>query len=455
MRRKQTLKQYRGNNSRDAIPFARTGLGVLVALLIPHASFAAPPIAFGSTACPSGFTCELNVESTGMTQRILSDSNGTTYFQVTIQDGRTNNGGSFFYDSFVDGSNNSTVGGISAFLDINQTGDHNLNYSTTLNLGWANNGSGPAIDLSQAITDTYQGVGFDYSFDYQQRQNSQGTATGYSYDIYQRVTNSSRLNGSSSGGEDIHTFVLRRAGGDYVRSGSISLPSSGGGGGMDGGGGGGGMRKASVGSSTGSTTTLQSAFVVDPNGYGTDGTVSSTQGDPVTGDPQTQPADGTIFGPESNTPPQFVDSFTGSQTNGTDSVTLADSSTINQVSTINMNIGLSNGNIDSNGNASGPAAPTSQINVPTGSSMGMGDTGGPGGGTVSWRAGDEVQTIWIGQSCPGCAMSGGMMGGGSAGSFSFHQYENLSSGASAATRTITGSDPFVWTTNPFGAQPSL
>jgi len=453
--KRQTLDQNRLLMTGAPARFAKNGLGLLVAaLLIPQTSFAGPPIAFGSTACPSGFSCEVNVQSTGMTQRILTDGAGTSYFQVTIQEGQANNGGSFFYDSFVNGSNNNTQGGISALLDINQTGDHNLNYSTTLNLGWANSSGSAAIDISQAITDNYQGVGMDYSFSYQQRQNNNGGATGFFYAIDQTLTGSGRLNGSSNGGEDIHTFALRRAAGDYVSAGSNTLAGTGGGGGMDGGGGGGGggggMRKASIGSSTGSTTTFQSAFVADPNGYGTDGTIAVANGDPLTGDAQTEPAAGTIYGPEAYVPPQFTNGFSDnpniSESNG-------DTNTMNYVAT--NNTGYSSGNIDSDANASGPAAPTSQINVPTGSTMGMGDSGGPSGGTVSWNTGDEVQAIWIGQSCPSCATSGGMMGGGSAGVFSFHQYENLSTGSSAATRSYTRSTPFDWTTNPFGAAPSL
>lgn len=441
---KQTLVHNLNNTSDYVQPLVKNRLAVCLAvLLVPQFSFAGPPIPFGSSSCPSGFTCEINVESTGMSQRILTDGNGTSYFQVTIQDGQTNNGGSFFYDSFVDGSNNSTQGGIAAFMDINQTGTHNLSYSTTLNLGWANTGGGPAIDISQTIQDTDNGIGMDYTFNYKQRQDNNGNTSGFFYDIYQRVTNS-----SGTGSNDIHTFALRRAAGDYVNKGSISLSGSGGGGG----GGGGGMMKASAGSSTGTTTTLQSAFVVDPNGYGTDGTIATAQGDPLTGDPQTQPADGTVYGPDGYIPPQFDNTFSGAG-NVTESVTNSNTSTVTHVSTDNY--GNSTGNIDSFGNASGPAAPTSEVYVSSGSMMGMGDTGGPSGGTVSWNTGDEVQAIWIGQSCPGCAMSGGMMGGGSSGVFSFHQYENLSSGSSAATRSISRSDPFAWKTDPFGAAPSL
>jgi hypothetical protein len=84
---------------------------------------------------------------------------------------------------------------------------------------------------------------------------------------------------------------------------------------------------------------------------------------------------------------------------------------------------------------------------------GMG--GGPAGGTVTWAAGNEVQVIWIGQNCPGCVQAGAMGMGGS-GTFSFQQYENISSGAPAInTRSITGIGTFTWNDPPFGAQPGL
>ena len=95
--------------------------------------------------------------------------------------------------------------------------------------------------------------------------------------------------------------------------------------------------------------------------------------------------------------------------------------------------------------------------APTGNPAGMGGGGGvPPGGTVAWNTGDEVQVIWIGQVCPGCmiGMGGmGMMGG--SGSFGFQQYENITNGQMAASRTIAGTAPFTWTNPPFGPQPGL
>ena len=93
----------------------------------------------------------------------------------------------------------------------------------------------------------------------------------------------------------------------------------------------------------------------------------------------------------------------------------------------------------------------------------MMDGSGPQGGTVSWRVGDEIQVIWIGQVCEGC-QSGGMMGGGGGGggmmsggsSFSYQAYDNLSdSSAGIATRSISQTAPINWQTAPFGEQPKF
>jgi len=88
--------------------------------------------------------------------------------------------------------------------------------------------------------------------------------------------------------------------------------------------------------------------------------------------------------------------------------------------------------------------------------MGMG--GGPAGGSISWSAGQEVQVIWIGEICQGCQTAAGMgagMGGAVNGTFAFQAYENLTTGASIVTRSLTQTNPFTWQTNPFGPQPGL
>lgn len=84
-----------------------------------------------------------------------------------------------------------------------------------------------------------------------------------------------------------------------------------------------------------------------------------------------------------------------------------------------------------------------------------GNTGGGGGGSVNWAAGNDIQVVWVGGTCPGCGFGmGGMGGGGGGGLISYQAYENLSnSGAAAMTRSYTSSSPFSW--NPiFGPQPT-
>lgn len=201
-------------------------------------------------------------------------------------------------------------------------------------------------------------------------------------------------------------------------------------------------RAISLGRSTGTTVSARKFdFTMPPNGFGLGSGAA-------TGDPQTAPPDNARF-PGDNTPP-FVGPFPGSTFNNNDTTT----SNVNKEITRNF----AGGTINSNGNASGPAAPTQPVTAPTGNPMGMGmGGGGPPGGTVTWSTGDEVQVLWIGQSCPGCVISGGMGGmmGGGAGVFSFQQYENLSTSAQARTRSIFGTTPFTWNSTLFGPQPGL
>ena len=431
-----------------------------------HISHAAPPIPFDrwssstngtiSASCPAGFSCEENVSSDDMLQRVItSNRDGQTYIQVLLASGVVNNGGRLIYESFTN-ANDNTDSGISSKMLINQTGAETLDYNVQLNLGWANSAGAPAIDFSQRVQDTHtNGVTLDYSFDYQQNQTNTGTATGYKYGIRQTVRNSAALNGSGNG--DIWTFVLRRAGGNFVNTGSGSLPGSAGG--MGGGGGGGGMgaalatngTAAGTGTTGGTATTgggsrmgralakgtvASTAFTMPPEGYGL-----ST---PAIGFPED-----TVIGPGTENDPPMVGNLPGSRFN------FSDNSTINE-NYVNVATQSGRGGIVSNGNASGPAIPAGPVDVPTGNPNGMGmGGGGPGGGTVSWNTGNEVQVIWIGQNCASCVLSGmGGMGGGS-GAFAFQSYENLTSGATAITRSITSTAPLNWQTVPFGTQPRL
>ena len=446
---------------------------LLVSVLIAPVTIAAPPIPFDrwsasgngtiTATCPGGFTCNDNVTSDNMLQRILiNNANNQTYIQVLLADGAVNNTGRLVYESFTNASDNS-ASGISSKMLINQTGAENLDYSVLLNLGWANSAGAPAIDFAQTVTDTYNaGVTLDYTFDYQQNQNTNGTATGYRYGIRETVRNSAALNGS--GNNDVWTFVLRRAGGSFVNAGSATLPGAGGmggmggaaGGGAGGGGGGGGAMGAAVataGATTGATGTTtggggsrmaralnndqvsSTGFTMPANGYGLN--------TPNTGFPED-----TVIGPVTNEPP-FVGNLPGSRYNVSDNAT-------NNQNNVNVSTRSGvNGGIVSNGNASGPDIPGGPVDVPTGNPNGMGMGGGPAGGTVAWNTGNEVQVIWIGQMCASCVIGGmGGMGGGS-GAFAVQSYENLTTGATAISRSITSTAPLTWTTAPFGPQPGL
>jgi len=349
-------------------------------------------------ACPAGYTCNENVVSDNMIQRILTRNNsGEAYVQVIIDD---NSNGQHRSETFVNASNannlqipvqapedrgvvvpvvptpgvdiveelniSSINSGIATKIAINQTlGTQSITLNYVLNTGWAVTPGQAAFELQQQNSDTTpQGIVFDNVFDYTQNRNAANAVTGWLYGINQFVQNTAVIGPGNGGTQDDHRFVLRRASGDFVTAGQAVLPPSAGGmGGMG----------------------------------GTPGANPANGG--------TAPPAGTIIPSPQATP------F--------------------------------------------PNPP----GAPTGNPAGMGGGGTmPPGGTVTWAAGDEVQVIWIGQVCPGCmiGMGGmGMMGGN--GSFGFQQYENISSPtpAWAASRTIQGTAPFTWNPSPFGPQPAL
>lgn len=374
----------------------------MAGLLTPsHA--ARPPMPFDSwsnrageiqAVCPAGYTCNDNVVSENMTQRILSRNNtGETYVQVMIEDNNPRTG-QHRSETFVNASNEQNtpipfteIGeimpvdpnpgtdavettqlrafntGVATQYSMSQTvGTTNMTYSFSLNTGYFNNVGEPAVQINHDVTDTAFGIGFDYSFTYTQRRNGQGGITGWLYGIDQFVTNSAVIGAGNGGTRDDQNFVLRRASGDYITAGSATLPPSAGGG-MGGMGGG--------------------APGANPAGGG-----------------ESPPANAVVPTPQPTPFPQP------------------------------------------------PGAPTGNP------AMGGGGGGVPPGGSVAWGAGSEVQVIWIGQVCPGCMIGMGGMGAmGGTGSFSFQQYENISTAQAAATRTIAGAAPFTWTNPPFGPQP--
>lgn len=413
-----------------------------------------PPIAFDrwsassngtiTASCPAGFTCTDNVSSEDMLQRILVDnSNGQTFVQVLLASGAVNDTGRLLYESFTN-ANDGTPSGISAKMIINQNSIEYIDYSVLLNLGWANTAGAPAIDFSQTIKNTYNGnVQLDYTFDYQQNQNSRGVATGYKYGIRENLKNSASINGS--GNNDNWTFVLRRVGGDFAGSGSASVSS----GGMMGGGGGmnaantptaNANTQAPAANTVPATNTISGdvpapGFTMPPDGYG----LNSPVGFP----------EDTIIGPGTSNDPPMVGTLPGSRFNISDNTTIGESY-IN-VSTRSG----AGGGVISNGTANGDAIPAGPVDVPTGSTRGMGMGGGPSGGTVSWSTGNEVQVIWIGESCSSCVIAGMGGMGNSSGDFSYQSYTNITTGATAAGRSIRSTAPLNWQTTPFGPQPRM
>lgn len=477
------LKRFKSNQLLYCLYLAKLQLVSLVFLsLFAFASSAAPPVPFDSwsnrggtitASCPGGYTCADNVTSDNMIQRILTNnSTGENYIQVIIQNGIVNNGGQMDYEAFTS-ANDRALSGISAKAHIRQTGEFNIDYTTELNLGWANSPASPAIELSHSVNDTYQqGVTMAQTFDYSQNQNNTGRTTGYFYGIRQDVRNSAVLNGSGSG--DSWSFVLRRAGGDFVRAGSASLGAAAGNGmGGGGGGGGGGMGAAAAPTPAPApaptpapgTTAPAPAPAPTPApapGGGTmgralsagnsNGTTISARGFEMPAIPfgigtiDNGPPEDTVFGPSDNVPP-LVGNLPGGTNNDTTNETVGDNANNDRTFT-------GSGGIVSFGNAGGADIPPGRIDVPTGSPAGMGGGSPLAGGTVSWNTGNEVQVIWIGQSCTSCVLSGmGGMGGAGNGNYSFQQYENITTGAISTSQSILGTAPLNWLSTPFGPAP--
>lgn len=118
--------------------------------------------------------------------------------------------------------------------------------------------------------------------------------------------------------------------------------------------------------------------------------------------------------------------------------------------------------------ASGIYVPGSgSVSLPSTSGGGMMGGGGElSGGSVSWRSGDEVQVLWIGQVCEGCQNAGGMMGGGGGGMgggggtggnavYSYQAYSNLSGNDSASSQSLNSTSPLNWNTSVFGEKPQF
>lgn len=231
------------------------GLILTACSLVFSSAHAGPPLPFDAwtkagngtitNKCPTGYTCEENVNDGGMLQSILTDAKGERLIHQVLDNGTVNARGRLVSESYIYGNNVSgnVAGkrGISTKQSLTQTGQNTLTYNTLINRGIYATPGAPAIIFSQNIKDTTSNqVRLDYTFDFQNTVNAAGEVTGFYYGIRESVLNSAVISGVGSG--DTYAFVLRRAAGDYVRAaGSASLIGAAGGmGGMGAGGGGAG-----------------------------------------------------------------------------------------------------------------------------------------------------------------------------------------------------------------------
>lgn len=268
--------------------FIREWVILLYSVFIFMPVFAAPPVPFGawsnqggniSTGCPAGYTCVDNVTSENMLQRIITrNTTGEAYVQVIVEDSSRNN--QWQNEAFVNATNldrlpipqvdpddptvtpgivpplnpnnedditsnsmNTRNSGISTQMSINQTGVNStsFDYSYYVDSGWAVDPNEPSVNIDFHVVDTSpQNVTNDYTFVLQQKTDNRGRVTGRYYGIEALTTNSAVISTGNGGGRDDHMFVLRRAKGNYISSGSANLPppnNGGMGGGMGMGGG--------------------------------------------------------------------------------------------------------------------------------------------------------------------------------------------------------------------------
>jgi len=374
-------------------------------LLLLSPSHAAPPTPFGSwsnqggtitATCPAGFTCADNVSSDNMVQRLLTNNaSGETFIQVIIDD---NTSGTHQSETFVNASN--TAGLPIPVVDPNDPTNPIFFDPIVVTPGTdqvneniisaQNSGVATQMTISQTGVNA---TSFDYSYSVFSGWGI--TPNQPSIDINFRVTDT-----MAQGVALDYSFFLEQHAdvNENVTGTSLGLDQ----------------------------TVTNSAVISTGNGGGRDDQVfvlRRARGDYVP------------FGTATLPPPVG-----------------------------GMGMGMGGATPNPAGGAGAPPfgilpnpQPTPFPNppgAPTGNPAGMGGGGAPPGGTVAWNTGAEVQVIWIGQVCPGCAIAGMGGMGGPPGVFSFQQYENITSGQSAATRSIVGSAPFVWTDPPFGPQPA-
>lgn len=234
-------------HSGPAYSRSRLTAAILAVSAVAPAAIAGPPVSFDrwsanngniTSACPSGYTCEVNVADDGILQRLIIDADGNRYIQQIISDSSAS--GAMNAESFVNANQAQNINGIALKQRVQSTlGNDVMDSLAVINTGWAITPGEASVVLHQTIdSSTEPSVGYHSSFDYRQNRNTAGNITGFAVDIRQDVTDSSQLANTTATGQDIHSFVMRRRSGDEVRSsGSVSLPSTGGGGMMGDGGG--------------------------------------------------------------------------------------------------------------------------------------------------------------------------------------------------------------------------
>lgn len=208
---------------------------------------AAPPTTFDgwnenagaiTAACPTGFQCTESVNDQGILQRTLLSPTGEEYIQLIVSS-TDQNGTVVTGESFIK-AGGTTLNGISAKQIISQSGADQFDSQSILNVGWANDGTTPAVELSQNLTTNYQGIDYSHSFAFNADHDAAGNSIGTYTDVRQTLLNTSAIDPNiTPTGQDVQTFVFRRANGSRVaNAGQAVLPAAQGGQmGMMGGGG--------------------------------------------------------------------------------------------------------------------------------------------------------------------------------------------------------------------------
>ncbi len=253
------------------------GTASIAALVFCGNAYAAPPVGFDgwstnggsiTATCPAGFACIESTNDAGILQRDIRAPDGQKYIQLILSE-QAADGSVTTSESFI--KLNAPNGGIAAKQTYTQSGADTWNISSILDTGWANPSGTSAIQFNQSLVTNYLGVGYESTFSYSADQDVNGNKTGSFMDIWQRLTNSTALTTIVPTGQDVQTFVHRRASGTRVPSaGSATLPAANngmgmGGGGMGGGGMGGGnpIGTGMIGNGAGGTITWQAGADVN------------------------------------------------------------------------------------------------------------------------------------------------------------------------------------------------